>query len=77
MAELNENNLRSIVASFKAVEERMSDPLVTADNKRLTELSHASARALPKPLSFQRPGSHSKRRLPSATAAGRTKKTPR
>ncbi|AFM12602.1 bacterial peptide chain release factor 1 (bRF-1) [Turneriella parva DSM 21527] len=44
MAELNENNLRSIVATFKAVEERLSDPQVTADNKRLTELSRERAR---------------------------------
>lgn len=43
MAELNEQNLRAIVASFRAIEERMSDPLVTADNKRLTELARTRA----------------------------------
>jgi len=46
MAELNEQNLRAIVASFRAIEERMSDPLVTADNKRLTELSRERARLI-------------------------------
>ncbi|MBL8034043.1 MAG: peptide chain release factor 1 [Leptospiraceae bacterium] len=44
MAELNENNLRTIVASFRAVEERLADPQITADNKRLTELSRERAR---------------------------------
>jgi len=46
MAELNEQNLRAIVASFKAIEERMADPQVTQDNKRLTELSRERARLL-------------------------------
>lgn len=44
MAELNEHNLRAIVANFRAVEERLADPQVTADNKRLTELSRERAR---------------------------------
>lgn len=46
MAELNENNLRSIVANFHAIEERMADPQITADNKRLTELSRERARII-------------------------------
>ncbi|MFO1471510.1 MAG: peptide chain release factor 1 [Turneriella sp.] len=46
MAELNEQNLRAIVASFRAIEDRMSDPQVTADNKRLTELSRERARLI-------------------------------
>ncbi|MBX3720221.1 MAG: peptide chain release factor 1 [Turneriella sp.] len=46
MAELNENNLRAIVQSFRAIEERMADPQVTQDNKRLTELSRERARLL-------------------------------
>ncbi|MBV6492079.1 MAG: Peptide chain release factor RF1 [Turneriella sp.] len=44
MAELNENNLRTIVAHFAAIEERMADPQVTSDTKRLTELSRERAR---------------------------------
>ncbi|HRP69591.1 MAG TPA: peptide chain release factor 1 [Turneriella sp.] len=47
MAELNENNLRTIVANFAAIEERMADPQVTSDNKRLTELSRERARIGP------------------------------
>ncbi len=46
MAELNENNLRAIVSSFRAIEERMADPQVAADNKRLTELSRERARLM-------------------------------
>lgn len=46
MAELNEQSLRSIVESFRQVEERMADPQVTADNKRLTELSRERARLM-------------------------------
>lgn len=44
MAELNESNLKNIVASFRAIEERLADPQVTSDNKRLTELSRERAR---------------------------------
>jgi len=44
MAELNENNLRTIVENFRSIEERMADPQVTSDNKRLTELSRERAR---------------------------------
>jgi peptide chain release factor 1 len=46
VAELNEQNLRAIVSSFRAIEERLADPQVTADNKRLTELSRERARLL-------------------------------
>lgn len=44
MADLNENNLHSILSSFRSIEERLADPQVTADNKRLTELSRERAR---------------------------------
>lgn len=46
MAELNEQNLKAIVSNFRAIEERLADPQVTADNKRLTELSRERARLL-------------------------------
>jgi len=46
VAELNEQNLKAIVSSFRAIEERLADPQVTADNKRLTELSRERARLL-------------------------------
>jgi peptide chain release factor 1 len=46
VAELNEQNLTAIVSNFRAIEERLADPQVTADNKRLTELSRERARLL-------------------------------
>ncbi|GAB4440892.1 MAG: peptide chain release factor 1 [Turneriella sp.] len=46
VAELNEQNLKAIVSNFRAIEERLADPQVTADNKRLTELSRERARLL-------------------------------
>jgi peptide chain release factor 1 len=46
VAELNEQNLKAIVSHFQAIEERLADPQVTADNKRLTELSRERARLL-------------------------------
>jgi peptide chain release factor 1 len=46
VAELNEENLRAIIANFRAIEERLADPQVTADNRRLTELSRERARLL-------------------------------
>jgi peptide chain release factor 1 len=46
VADLNEQNLRAIVATFHSIEERMADPQVSSDNKRLTELSRERSRLI-------------------------------
>ena len=44
MAELNENNLKTILNNFRALDERLADPAVSADSNRLTQLSRERSR---------------------------------